>query len=330
MPMAEESEGKEVTVVLVAFDERLDVLPKRPAETLKSLSQTVGNLIHTQGDSCPRELLEIKACLERFDAFLLQSTRLLEYLDLERLFSFPTTVKVPGIPAVSTLRDLPVGNAIGVAADDACTDFESLLFQGRALLDRFALCIDRHHGSDADRFSRLAKRLVKYAKADRRAGRLSDILKQAVGLVGPLTDPTGKRSLRSLLAHRSSFSEGTRVLFWVMRLKDGRFLVFDCEVHHYSVFATFREIFKLVPFVVANGLLIYTGHDKLLSLSQFEPTWKVPFVRLSDYISESEVGDLVPIGVRFIPNGIRTKSVYLDRSIFDRAITLPAPSTEPC
>jgi hypothetical protein len=219
---------------------------------------------------------------------------------------------------------------MGVAAEEACTDFECLLFQARALLDRFALCIDRHHGGEQDRFSRLGKRLVKYADADRRAGRLSNILKQAVGLAGPLTDPTGERSLRSLLAHRSSFSEGTRVLFWVMRLKDGRFLVFDCEVHHYSVFATFREIFKLVPFVVANGLLIYTGHDKQLSLSQFEPTWKVPFVRLSDYISESETGDLVPVGVRFIPNGIRTKSVYLGRSIFDRAITLPAPSTKPC
>ncbi len=174
--MAEEGEGKEVTVVLVAFDERLDILPKGPAKTLKSLSQTVGDLIHTQGDSCPRELIEIKACLERFDAFLLQSARLLEYLDLERLFSLPTTVKVPGIPAGSTLRDLPVGNAMGVAADDACTDFESLLFQGRALLDRFALCINRHHGGDEDRFSRLEKRLVEYAGADPRADRLSKIL----------------------------------------------------------------------------------------------------------------------------------------------------------
>lgn len=128
MPMAEEGEGKEVTVVLVAWDERLDILPKGPAETLKSLSQTVGDLIHKQSDSCPRELFEIKACLERFDAFLLQSARLLKYLDLERLFSFPITVEPPGIPAVSTLRDLSVGEAMGVAAEDACTDFESLLF----------------------------------------------------------------------------------------------------------------------------------------------------------------------------------------------------------
>jgi hypothetical protein len=82
--MAEEGEGKEVRVVLVRWDERLDILPKGPAETLKSLSRTVGDLIHTQGDSCPRELFEIKACLERFDAFLFQSVRLLEYLDLER------------------------------------------------------------------------------------------------------------------------------------------------------------------------------------------------------------------------------------------------------
>jgi len=325
--MAEETARKEVTAVLVNWEKYPNGLPRRPAETLKSLSQTIGDLIDARGDDCPRELLEIQACLERFDAFLFQSARLREYLDLERFFSFPIPIGAPDIPTVSTLRDLPAGSSMAIAAADACTDFESLLFQGRALLDRFALCVSRHHGADADRFSRLEKRLAKYAQCDRRAKRLSEILKPAGDLVGPLTDPDDKRSLRSLLAHRSSFEEGTRVLFWVTHVAAGRFLVFDCEVHGYPVFTTFREIFKLVSFILVNGLLIYTCDDEPLSLPQFEPDWKVPFVKLSDYVRESGPGDKVQIGVRFIPNGVRTRWVRLDRSIYDSAIVLPAPST---
>jgi hypothetical protein len=127
-------------------------------------------------EASPKEekaLLNIHACLQRFRSLLLQSSRIANHSQ-EALRIIP-----------------PPGAMLAAGIDDTCIDFESLLFHGRAALDRltFYLCLQHYNQPNADRFSKLRNVMLNFNKEDPKARKTLDFLEEVLpSLEGILVD----------------------------------------------------------------------------------------------------------------------------------------------
>jgi len=129
-------------------------LSDRPFELLERLRGMLGAEYSKVDESRQRLLLDAAGCLDRLKAFCLQVRRVADHAQAL------TRSRLPDQPDGSTPEP---GHMILLAADEACFDFESLLFHARAALDRVTLFISRRHGQSSDRFSKLQRTLRNFS-----------------------------------------------------------------------------------------------------------------------------------------------------------------------
>ena len=207
----------------------------------------------------------------------------------------------------------------------ACIDFESLLFHGRAALDRLAfyLCSELYNQPNADKFGKLRNVLLNFNTKDAKAQKTLAFLETVLSSLEGILVDTGSGSLRSALIHRRSVSELTTVVYTVHRLGDGRILRFDCEVQKRPVFATSRTLTQSVTFLILNTLGLYLGEQTALALEECEPTWKNLSVSFSTFVDPTKAGPRVSVG-KILPNGFLVITEHLRGDVFGAATDVDA------
>lgn len=181
------------------------MLDDKPKQMLANLRATQAKEFHSADEKGKEWILDAAGCLDRLTAFLLQVSRIAKHAELltrENLPDQPDNVQL-------------IAGMVMIAADEACFDFESLLFHARAALDRLTWFIVARHGQRSDRFSRLQNILNDFCVKDDRARQMLEVLEEANRFGGVLTDENNGKALRSLVAHRTSMSEGREISFTV-------------------------------------------------------------------------------------------------------------------
>ncbi len=307
-----ESPEHQVEYLALRMREDSGVLGEKPHSRFEQLRQTISEKWPAASQPDRTRLASAGACLDRLAGFCLQVKRITDHMQQlrERM-----------IPAVPESPQLMPGVSAAFRASGACTDFEALLFHGRAMLDRLTLFIAKEHLQKTDNFPRLANVLANFNHNDRRAAVMLDVLSRADRLSGVLKDIDGLRSLRSRVTHRTSISEGTRNAFTAHRLADGRLLLFDCESLGYPVLGTSHSLAGEVPFVVLNALSLYLEVEGSMAIADFDPPWSNPSVSYREYIDASGDGPLFSV-YRMEPDGFTAETQHLKPEVLDHALPL--------
>jgi hypothetical protein len=289
----------------------VDMLPKKVRSLHKNLVAEINRALdENPSDDQKRFLGELLFCISRLNAVLLQISRIAIHADVSNW-------KIES--AIASIKELPPESAFAFTASEACTDFESLLFHCRALLDRITLVVSRQHKGNSDRFSRIKNILRQASAQDNRASKLLGLLKQTNTVNQVLTDLDGEKSLRSLVAHRSSIYEGISQSFTISRFKDRKFLAFDCESFGYPIVNTAHKLSLEIPFLILNAVAIYSGLHPALKIQEFTPQWDTQLVSYSDYIDSSKKGPLVCVASKMTRNGAQLRNEYVLSKIFENA-----------
>ncbi len=120
------------------------VLPQRAVEQYRSIQQYLTKEWRTSNESRQRWLWSINGCLDKLSTTLMQVARMRDHHD--QLISH-----------ARELQKAPPEAHIALAAQEACGDFESLLLQGRAALDRLTWFLAEEFNQRCTRFSKLKK-----------------------------------------------------------------------------------------------------------------------------------------------------------------------------
>lgn len=287
---------------------------RETARDFHRLLQSRLALVWRQADAYDRRSLAAhSAVLDRLSGFLLQVRRVMDHTD-----QLSAT-----LPQMLQGRAPAIGEDphIAVRAVEATTDFESLLFHGRAVLDQLTLAVARSHTQDSDRFSKLPNLLGNFQAKSDKARDLSAVLSQAIALEGVLTDLDG-RSLRSVVTHRHTIAAGTTSVFTIHMLPGAKQLVFDCEAFGYGVLGASHMLACEVPFVVLNGVAIYMGVEERLAKADAEPPWNNPSVRFSEWLDTEGTGPIFGIVTAMNPDGFKYRRERLRREVVERAIPI--------
>lgn len=262
-----------------------------------------------------RRLLDIAGCLHRLEGFLFQLSKVAAHAAVLQRWPFPAGVAVPG----------PIAGAMAaLAADEACFDFEGLLFQARAALDRVTSFVARSHSQKCNRFTKLRQILINASRTDPRAQTMLNLLDTAHKFDGVLVDADdGATALRSVVAHYSSVPEGRHIAFTIHFITDDRQLIFDCEALGRPLLSTAETLGVHVPFLILNSVAVYTGMSPL-AMGAFTPMWSNPTVSFSEYRDDG------PAGLRFtvanmLPNGVSVTTHSLKPEVLARAIPIVTP-----
>jgi len=291
-----------------AGKEGYSILGEKPEQMLANLRAKQAIDFRNSDENGKNWILDAAGCLDRLNAFLFQVSRIASHA--ESL----TRRNLPGQPS----NDQPkAGQMVMIAADEACFDFESLLFHARAGLDRLTWFVAARHGQRCDRFSRLQKILNNFCSKDDRARQMLEVLKEANRFGGVLIDENKDKALRSLVAHRTSIPEGRETAFTIHFLGDGKRLIFDCEALRQPLLFTSYELSQDVPFVVQNAVAIYMGLN-ILPISEFKATWVNPTAVFSNYISGNESDPRFSVAGTN-PDGIQLRTRHLVSSVLDYA-----------
>jgi hypothetical protein len=289
-------------------NEGYSILGEKPEQMLANLRARQAIDFRNSDKNGKNWILDAAGCLDRLNAFLFQVSRVASHA--ESL----TRKNLPGQPN----NDQPkAGQMVMIAADEACFDFESLLFHARAGLDRLTWFVAARHGQRCDRFSRLQNILSDFCSKDDRARQMLEVLKEASRFGGILIDENNDKALRSLVAHRTSIPEGRETAFTIHFLKNGKRLIFDCEALKQPLLLTSYELSRDVPFVVQNAVAIYMGLNTL-PISVFKATWVNPTAVFSDHISENESDPRFSVAGTN-PDGIQLRTRHLVSSVLDYA-----------
>ena len=195
-------------------------------------------------------LSAISGCLEKLSTSLLQVSRIKKFH--EELIN--TTI-------------LNLGKGAGYAAlrgDIACADFESLLLQGRAALDRVTWFISKEFNQTCDSFRRLNNLLKNFDKKSVLAITLIDIIHESIPWVnGLLAKIEGGDSFRDFVAHKGATIEKMSNCFGITFIDNQRAILFDCELDRFPVFRKSIEAVQYISFTILNLLSACIGQAVL-------------------------------------------------------------------
>ncbi|MEH6650241.1 MAG: hypothetical protein V7707_09480 [Motiliproteus sp.] len=237
------------------------------------------------------EIAKWVATIDCLQSFLFQSNRLKTHS--EKLRSL-----VP-----------PPEQMMAVSGSDALTDFESLLYHGRAVLDRLTFAIAKQTlGQECEKFPKLPKILNNYKGKGDYVGKtisvIEDGIKNVRGIL--IDDEGGKTGLRSLLAHSKSTGEATNHVFTIHRNDSNKAMYFDLDMHGKGVI---------------NAISLFSGYGKTLELDRFYPSWEPQCTCLTDYITEDGSGtNFTTIRTNYYSNELI--NIHVDRSIFINVETI--------
>jgi hypothetical protein len=216
---------------------------------------------------------------------------------------------------------------------EACSDFEGLLLQGRATLDRLTWFITTQFKNRSQSFRKMAAVLSNFEQNNSEARALLAIVKAADnwfdGTFGRLQE---SKSLRDLVAHYGALTERIRTFFAVTRVSPNSALIIDCEVslpnqsRPLPILATAHESAKWLSYIVLNCAATMMTVPQL-PVEAYRPLWQNLTVVLSDYVIPEPEGS--PLGSHVL-HTVRTMTLdgfvngtdNVDPSILERAIQI--------
>lgn len=313
------STSETANYLALGWTEHYEALPPWAAAQLEQLRASLNKLWVASDESGKPRLRKAAACLDRLSACCLQVSRMAAHArTLERR---PLPANAARIAREQTAVGFERGMVIVRTFDEACVDFESLLFHSRAALDVLTRFVAAEHGQVNELFSKLRNILTNVGQ-DARAATLLRVLDEAQALKGVLTDPEDApvgKSLRSLVAHYTSLQVEIKGAFTVTRLPNGRLLIFDCSALGHPVLATARRLAQDVPFVVLSAVATYLGEPSPLNRSGCQPTWRNPTVVFDDFIDEMRRGPIFDVAAA-IPDGFTYRREHLKPDVLRFAV----------
>jgi len=264
--------------------------------------QKIVSKTHEHGDVKQKNLMVgAQGCLERLEAFLVQSKRLSEHH--QSVFNQPA----PPPNSLAAFR-----NTIAIF------DFEALLFHSRALLDRITFFIAKQiYDQDCDKPNKIKNVLNNnFVKNDERASRAIKIIDEAMPLFcGLIVDKeSGVKSLRSHLIHKSTSGESTTCVFTIHSAPGNKVVRFDYEIMSYPIMGSAWELSKYIPFISLNLLSIYVGYDVTITSNECTPIWVYNLKCFSHFIDKSASGPRFSI-IKMLPSGVEINTKHLKPSI---------------
>jgi len=265
-------------------------------ELQKIISKT-----HQHGDDTQKRLMVgAQGCLERLEAFLVQSKRISEHKK-----------SVCSQPAPHP------GSMVAFRDTTAIFDFETLLFHSRALLDRITFFIAKQiYNQNCDRLTRIKNVLNNFIEKDGRASRSIQIIDESMPtFYGLIVDTeNGGKSLRSHLIHKSTGGESTTCAFTIHSAPENNVIRFDYEIKGYPIIGSAWELSKYIPFISLNLIGIYVGYDIAITLNECIPIWENNLKCFSRFIDESANGPTFSI-IKMNPSGIEINKRHLKQSV---------------
>ena len=130
--------------------------------------------------------------------------------------------------AINNLVDRNASD-LAFLGSEISSDFEALLLQSRAALDRLTNFISREYGKESytDRFSKLRKTVQNSKKKHEKTDSILNILDNANWFEGKLIEDKLQNNLRTFVAHKQSISERLETYFQVHRLSQDKVLLYD-------------------------------------------------------------------------------------------------------
>jgi hypothetical protein len=285
------------------------MLSAQPHALFERLHMGIGREYQTAPPNRQRQLLDVSGCLHRLEGFLFQTRRV----------SAHATSLTEWIPPADFAVATPEGMVV-LPAREACFEFEDLLFQARAALDRLTAFISAQHGQRCNRFTSLNGLLGNFARSNEKAARVLELLRSTTAFDGVLVDAEQRTSLRSKVAHYSSIPEGRQIAFTIHLMAEGKRLIFDCEALGRPLLGTSEVLSVQVPFVVLNALAIYND-VAMVTLDDFEMTWSNPAVSFSKYRDATGTGPRFTVG-NLVPGGFRVSTECLQPTVLERAVSV--------
>ncbi len=274
----------------------------------------------------PARIGRIGACLRKLDAVLLQARRIRDHHDALISAADTARAQVPADAWPPTTGGPKPPPSFAIAGDDACSDFEALLLQTRAALDRLTFFVaPEYMQPNLDTWYKLPNVLADFAPRDARAKAVLDLFGVAFwqrGIYRNLSD--GTTSLRSYVAHRGAIAESISTYFAVSYLDPLRALVIDCESRSYPIFRTSWETAKYLPHLVLNTLATLTTGESL-AVEAFGPEWNLRSVVLADFEGPCATAKIMVVS-RMAPGSVSMTIRAVQPSITAHAISLPPRS----
>ena len=294
-------QGKQYRFKAIANDRTNFGVLSEEALNLFSQLQGIISKQHQFGDDAQKRLMVgAQGCLERLEAFLVQSKRLSEHN--KSVCSQPT----PPPGTMAAFRDIT-----------AVFDFETLLFHSRALLDRITFFIARQiYNQNCDKLNKIKNVLNGFSGKDARASRAIQVIDETMPIFyGLIVDgQNGAKSLRSHLIHKSTSGENTTCAFTIHSASGNDAVRFDYEISGYPIIGSAWELSKYIPFTALNLLGIYLEHDIGISVDECTPIWRNTLKCFSHFIDTSECGPKFST-IRMHPSGLEISTRHLRQSV---------------
>lgn len=179
-------------------------------------------------------LRQINGCLSKLSSSLFQ---------INRLISHHTNLLLRIQRMNFNIGKIKFSLPFAIYLDEACYDFEFLIFQSRSTLDKLSWFINKLYNQNSNSFSDLRNTLTKtFPKSnDEFINYIIDLLEQAKWLEDFMISKGNYKSIRDELAHLSSFNEKTDYCFNILPFNNNEFIVTDFESHGISLFnSTFK------------------------------------------------------------------------------------------
>lgn len=260
-----------------------------------------------------RRLSAISGCLEKLSTSLLQVCRIKSFHQ----------------ELVNTAR-LNLGKGAGYAAlrgDVACADFESLLLQGRAALDRLTWFSAKEFKQSCNSFRKLGSLLENFAEKTELAGILLNVVRETMPWMnGLFARIEGGDSFRDFVAHKGATTEKMSNCFGITFVGNQRVVLLDCELDPFPLFRTSVEAVQYLSFTVLN-LLSATIGQATLPLDDYKCLWQPLTVVFSDFvIKEAENSPLTKNQLMVVkqmhPDGFEVMTRNVSAELFNHAVDL--------
>jgi hypothetical protein len=246
------------------------------AQLNKAQSKIAEKLAHPEKFD-PRLSRDLADCLHGVNAVLYLLTRIKDHHET----------------LMGHLPKMDPGSALSASAAEACIDFESLLYQAKAALDRLTYSIaDREYKeAGCDSYSKF-ENILTQRKSDRRAAICLDAIKQcAPDLEGFLLDKKTGRSMRSHFIHRSSAMSSARAHFSIYHVKRGKFLIADHAFRNGTLFNTSSIITRDTVYILITSILAFLNTEPQIELRHCELKWAPKAIDISRF--EDPRGEIV-------------------------------------
>jgi hypothetical protein len=257
-------------------------------------------------------LVRINGCLDKLQSSLLQCSRMRQHHD--DLLKKAAEMTPANVRYTAFLGDI------------ACTDFESLLLQGRAALDRLSWFIADSFGQKCQSFRKLRNVVANFEQKSKEAGMINAIIDASNSWFdssfGKIDSP---ESLRDLVSHRHALTEGMQTCFGINYVGNRRAIIFDCETRlpgmtkNTPLFRTSYDSIQFLPYIILNCVSILTG-QQTYPLSLYSSTWNNRTIVFSDFVMHepdgTPLGDAsLSVAKRMTPDGFDITNRNFDPSI---------------